>query len=58
MSRDPAPDSPKKAAGKPRDAGREDRLKAALKANMARRKGQVKARARKSAGADSKPEGK
>ena len=29
---------------KPRDAGREDRLKAALKANLARRKQQARAR--------------
>ncbi len=57
MSRDPASDSPKKPAPPPRDAAREDRLKAALKANMARRKGQVKARAVKSADADEKHEG-
>lgn len=41
MSRDPVPDRPKKPAAVPR----EDRLKAALKANMARRKAQAKARA-------------
>lgn len=29
---------------KPRDTGREDRLKAALKANLARRKAQARAR--------------
>jgi len=34
----------KHTPGKPRDAGREDRLKAALKANLARRKRQAKAR--------------
>ncbi len=35
----------KPTSGKPRDAGREDRLKAALKANLARRKRQARARA-------------
>ncbi|GKY88116.1 hypothetical protein [Sinisalibacter aestuarii] len=39
MSRKPASDPAKKAA-----ASREDRLKAALKANMGRRKAQAKAR--------------
>ena len=35
---------PKKPATQPRETGREDRLKAALKANMARRKAQARAR--------------
>ncbi len=39
MTRDKPPKTPKKASGK------EDRLKAALKANMARRKAQARARA-------------
>ncbi|MHA6325746.1 hypothetical protein [Roseivivax sp. CAU 1753] len=34
----------KRTSPKPRDAGREDRLKAALKANLARRKRQARAR--------------
>ncbi|SIS72846.1 hypothetical protein SAMN05421759_102679 [Roseivivax lentus] len=36
----------KPTSSKPRDAGREDRLKAALKANLARRKAQARARDR------------
>jgi hypothetical protein len=38
------PSSGDKARKPPRPGGREDRLKAALKANMARRKAQAKAR--------------
>ena len=41
-----ASDEGKKQPGKPAPKSREDRLKAALKANMARRKAQTKARAR------------
>ncbi|MCE6969194.1 hypothetical protein [Cereibacter sphaeroides] len=37
-------------------ASREDRLKAALKANMARRKAQAKARAAREAGPEDAPE--
>ena len=44
------PETPKgRGAGKPAEPTREDRLKAALKANMGRRKAQARAR---SAGAD------
>lgn len=42
--RKPGPDAPQGRPERPR-ASREDRLKAALKANMARRKAQMRARA-------------
>ncbi|MQQ10251.1 hypothetical protein GFB49_17420 [Epibacterium sp. SM1979] len=48
------PKTPKKQGS---DANREDRLKAALKANMARRKAQAKARSTKPVDAAGKTEG-
>ena len=47
MSRKPASDAPKQPK-----APRDDRLKAALKANMARRKAQAQARAERAADTD------
>ncbi|GAB1362304.1 hypothetical protein MASR1M32_15400 [Rhodobacter sp.] len=49
----PAPASPRTTAG---PATREDRLKAALKANMARRKAQAKARTAGPSGSNNKNE--
>ncbi|MBT8154647.1 hypothetical protein KMP13_12240 [Epibacterium ulvae] len=48
------PKTPKKQAS---DVSRDDRLKAALKANMARRKAQAKARSSKNEDATGKTEG-
>jgi hypothetical protein len=63
MSDDPplpaSPDSPRfkaKAQGTQGEASREDRLKAALKANMARRKAQARARAAGEAAQDNEKE--
>ena len=44
MTRSKTSDNPGRAAGKPPGQSREDRLKAALKANMGRRKAQARAR--------------
>ena len=46
--------APRKTRAKP--SGREDRLKAALKANMARRKAQARKRAAQDAGAAGQPQ--
>ncbi|EEW60673.1 FIG00988583: hypothetical protein [Tritonibacter mobilis] len=47
----------KKPTGNRSEASREDRLKAALKANMARRKAQAKARSEQKDGASGDAEG-
>ncbi len=51
MDQSPTKPVPTKAKGSA-GAGRDDRLKAALKANMARRKAQAKAKAMAAAGSD------
>lgn len=49
-------DKPAPKPQKPPKPGREDRLKAALKANMGRRKAQARARSGDGAGGDNKVE--
>ena len=53
MEQDPDAPAPRKPVKAPAGQTREDRLKAALKANMARRKAQAKARVRDGGGSGS-----